>query len=588
MIRKALVPLFMAMSILPQGVFCQDSNTTLWKGALDTGGRKLRLELDITDTGGALTGELRSLDQGNVALALADIRIDEDSLVFSVPRVGASFTGVLTEHGTIATGTFSQGGTDLPLTFYRSDATAALSEDGSDGELVEAWVGKLQAGAVEMVMQFRVVKMASGEKGVYFDSVTERQTGFEANHSMVGDTLIFEVPSIRLIYRGTLNEAGDEAEGMWNQSGGELPLNLKKQATEYDDVNVWENRPQRPVGPFPYDAEEVTFDNRTDSLTLAGTLTIPSGPGTYPAVVLISGSGAQDRDESLMGHKPFLVLADYLSRRGIAVLRYDDRGTAGSTGVFATATSEDFARDASAAVEFLTNHVRINPSQIGLAGHSEGGLIAPMVAGLRDDVAFVVLLAGTGVDGVSVLSSQSEAILRTAGTDESEIEMATAINRAVYGVVTRSSPGQDLAADIDAAVDSLIQTIDESEREEAARNVRSGLRGQMAALQSNWFRFFLSYDPRPALRNITCPVLAINGSKDLQVLPDLNLPEIRRALAEGGNTDFEVIELDGLNHLFQRAETGAVSEYASIQETFSPAALAVVGDWIVKHTIVAE
>ena len=202
---------------------------------------------------------------------------------------------------------------------------------------------------------------------------------------------------IKLTYRGTLNDDRDTAEGTWSQGGRKVPLTLKKQVTELEKVNVWENRPQRPVEPFPYDAEKVNFENKVDDLTLAGTLTIPRKPGRHPAVILISGSGPQDRDQSLMEHKPFLVLADYLTRRGIAVLRYDDRGTSKSTGKFKGATTEDFASDAAAAVEFLKSHARVNPNEIGLAGHSEGGLIAPMVVGFRDDVAFVCLLAATKV-----------------------------------------------------------------------------------------------------------------------------------------------------------------------------------------------
>jgi pimeloyl-ACP methyl ester carboxylesterase len=319
-------------------------------------------------------------------------------------------------------------------------------------------------------------------------------------------------------------------------------------------------------------------------VTLAGTLTIPKNSGRHPAAILISGSEPQDRDETLMEHKPFLVLADYLSRRGIAVLRYDDRGTAASTGEFGNATTEDFAQDAFAAVEFLKGHTQINPKEIGLVGHSEGGLIAPMVVGLREDIAFVALLAATGVDGVTISLTQSEAMLRAAGTDEAEIEMAQAISRAVLDVAAKASAGTDLSKDLELAMKRIILTIPESDREEATKNLLAEVPNLNRKLRRKWSHFFHSYDPRLALTNLQCPVLAIIGSKDVQVLPGLNMPEIEKALTHGGNKDFEMIELEGLNHMFQKCETGAIGEYVSIQETFNPAALARIGDWIIQHT----
>lgn len=285
-----------------------------------------------------------------------------------------------------------------------------------------------------------------------------------------------------------------------------------------------------------------------------------------------------------MGHKPFLVLADYLCRRGVAVLRYDDRGTASSTGDFGHATTEDFARDASAAVEFLKGHAQINPKEIGLVGHSEGGLIAPMVVGSRDDVAFIALLAATGVDGTTISLTQSEAMLRAAGTEEAEIAIAQAVSRAVLDVAAKASEGADLTKDLELAMERVIQTIPESHREEAAKNLLKKIPNLNRNLRGRWSRFFHSYDPRPALSNIKCPVLVIIGSKDVQVLPDLNMPEIKKALIRGGNEDFEMIELEGLNLMFQKCETGAMGEYVTIQETFNPIALKRISDWIIKHT----
>lgn len=343
MIRACLLSLFMAVTVLLPKVVAEEANTTTWKGTLDAGGAKLRLELNLTEIDSKLTGELRSIDQGNTKLKAADITIEGDTLSFSVPQVGARFSGKYGKDRKIVEGTFSQGGANLPLTLSLAGEGTAKHEVETKETLQEAWVGKLNMGVIQPVMQFRIVTTDAGTTQAYFDSVTEGRTNFHATWSAEGDELKFDVPGIQLSYQGTLNDQRDSAEGIWSQGGREVPLTLKKQSAAYDDGNVWENRPQRPVAPFPYKAEEVTFKNAVDDLTLAGTLTIPETEGRHPAVILISGSGPQDRDETLMGHKPFLVLADYLSRRGIAVLRYDDRGTGASTGDFDSATTEDFA-----------------------------------------------------------------------------------------------------------------------------------------------------------------------------------------------------------------------------------------------------
>ena len=388
---------------------------------------------------------------------------------------------------------------------YVAGQESQKEQEKSNEKLKEAWIGELNLGIMKPVMQFRIVTKASGETGAYFDSVTEGQTGFEATWSIEGDELKFDVARIKLKYRGTLNEARDAAEGTWSQGGRVMPLTLKKQATEYSSENVWKNRPQRPVAPFPYDSEEVKFENAADELTLAGTLTIPRTPGKHPVAILISGSGPSDRDESIMEHKPFLVLADYLTRRGIAVLRYDDRGTNESTGKFKDATTEDFASDTAAAVAFLQSHDRINPNEIGLVGHSEGGLIAPMVVGLRKDVAFVCLLAATGVDGATINHSQTEAMLRAEGIDESEIQIALKINQAVIGAAIKAEPGADLTVQLEQVVQDVVQEIPESDRELAEKNIRQGIKGSQGQLQGKWMRFFLAYDPRPLCRRFSAP-----------------------------------------------------------------------------------
>ena len=340
-----------------------------------------------------------------------------------------------------------------------------------------------------------------------------------------------------------------------------------------------QNRPQNPQPPFPYGVEDVFFDNQDAGARLAGTLTLPEGEGPFPAAVLVSGSGAQDRDEEVFGHRPFWVLADHLSRRGIAVLRYDDRGSFESTGDFDSATSEDFADDALAAVDFLQSRGEIDPQRVGIIGHSEGGLIAPMAATRSDNVAYIVLLAGTGVDGESILLAQQQLIARALGASEEDIALGQAINRAVFAIVKRESDNQTAADEIIRMI-RLYEGLTGAQR----RELETAYTAQFSFLLSPWYRFFLTYDPATSLRQVQVPVLAINGTTDLQVPPD-NLEAIADALAEAGNPDYTTVELPNLNHFFQNSSTGSPAEYASIEETFAPEALNVVSDWLVARFV---
>jgi len=264
------------------------------------------------------------------------------------------------------------------------------------------------------------------------------------------------------------------------------------------------------------------------------------------------------------------------------VLRYDDRGTAESTGDFGAATSEGFARDAAAGLDFLLAHERIQPARIGILGHSEGGLVAPMVAAARQDVAFVVLLAGPGIPGERTTYSQAAAMTRAGGGDEKSVRRGEVVLDAMLAVVKDPEPGTDVAAAIERAVAGVVAGMTEADRARV-REEREVFRALLPTYASPWYRFFVTYDPRPALRNLRCPVLALNGEKDVQVLPDLNLPAIAAALAAGGNSDHEVEQLAGLNHMFQRSKTGAMSEYESIPETIDPAALERIGSWIERQ-----
>lgn len=360
-----------------------------------------------------------------------------------------------------------------------------------------------------------------------------------------------------------------------------LALMMSIAALRAQDATV--NRPQEPRPPFPYRSEEVVFENPAAGITLAGTLTIPAddtADGTAapcPAVVLITGSGAQNRDEEILGHKPFLVLADHLTRRGVAVLRFDDRGVGGSGGNPVTSTSADFATDAAAALDYLATRPETDNARTGLAGHSEGGVIAFMVAAAHPrKVAFVVSMAGPGVDGLEVSAMQVEDIYLAQGAGEAMARAAADKQRADLTWFYSLTPEQietspdEVAARMVPAYNML-----PDEAKELARN-------QILASNTPWARFYMAHDPARDLARTECPVLAMGGSKDTQVRPSVNLPAIRAGLAAGGNTALTVIEYPGLNHLFQTATTGTVDEYARIEETFAPQALEDIAEWILK------
>jgi pimeloyl-ACP methyl ester carboxylesterase len=327
----------------------------------------------------------------------------------------------------------------------------------------------------------------------------------------------------------------------------------------------------------------VTFPGGASGVMLAGTLTTPPGAGPFPAAVLISGSGPNDRDETIFGHKPFLLLADTLTRRGVAVLRYDKRGIGHSTGHYAQATSADFAADAAAAVRYLRAQKIVDPKRIGLIGHSEGGLIAPLVASEHPtDIAFVVLLAAPGMTGEKILLAQAALIGKAEGATPAQMAQEHALQQAIFTVVKRE-PNPILAqAQVRAAVLKAVAALSPASK---AKIADPAAYAQLESRQvSPWLRFFLTYDPAPALEKTRCPVLALDGSKDLQVPPAEDLALTSEALKSGGNTNVTVQELPNLNHLFQTCDTGSPSEYAKISETMAPSALAIIGDWVAGQT----
>jgi pimeloyl-ACP methyl ester carboxylesterase len=359
------------------------------------------------------------------------------------------------------------------------------------------------------------------------------------------------------------------------QAGNSLPLNIAKLKSVFAI-----NRPQEPKPPFPYTAEDVTFRNDKFNIELAGTLTTPAGKGPFPAVILITGSGAQNRNEELMGHKPFMVIADYLSRNGIAVLRFDDRGVGKSQGNPSTATSADLASDAEAAFIFLKNNQALNQKAIGLMGHSEGGLIAPIIAASNKEIAFIVSLAGPGLPGEQIIHRQAADISRASGINRKQIEENILISRKLFAELKKESDNNKASAKM-LEVYKQILAKKKSSAEETEKSLKQ-IQSSLNPAGLTWLRYFLYTDPAKFWKEVSCPVLALNGSTDLQVAADDNLNAIEKALKSGGNKNYKTLKLEGLNHLFQHSETGLPAEYGNIEETFSPEALKIISDWILK------
>ena len=530
-----------------------------WQGTLEVSGQQLHLILHISQAADkSLTATMDSVDQAAKGIPISKISLQDGKLSFSSDAIHGSYEGKLNASGTQIDGTWTQG-QPLPLTFKRAAQASAV--DGS-------WLGALDLGGIKLRLLFQITSTPEGlqatlksldQGGVVIPVTSVKQDGAK---------VMIEINSIKGSFSGTLDKDLATMEGTWSQNGPPMPLTLKK--TDAEKLQTVVPHPQEPKKPYPYRSEDVSYENKSaPGVTLAATLTLPHGKGPFPAVLLITGSGPQDRDEALLGHRPFLVLSDYLTRHGIAVLRADDRGVAKSTGNFATATTADFATDAEAGIAYLKTRPEINIHKIGLIGHSEGAVIAPMVTAHNHDVAFIVMMAGTGVPGDAVLAEQAKLILEAKGVPaekaarqgQIQLEVLELAKEEKDPAVLEKKLHEKLGAEVpEAQIGAAIQTIN-----------------------TPWMRYFITYDPAMALSKVTCPVLVLNGEKDLQVSPQQNLPVIRKALEAAGNKHFEIVELPGLNHLFQTAKTGSPAEYSQIEETIAPVALDKIASWILKQ-----
>lgn len=572
-------PFSLVASARPQTVLKTQPHTASgtiegnWAGPLQAGDAVLHLVLHISKVeDGSFKAAIDSLDQGVYGIEVTSFSQKGPILNFSVSSVGASYEGKVSANRGSIDGTWTQGAVSLPLIFHRQAAGAGARRPSDAIASSEGvWQGALEGNGMRLRLQLHVTHGDQKQLLAALDSPDQGISGLPAvKVSQKEAAFHFEIPVVTGVYDGTINVAKTTITGNWTQNGVVQKLEFKR-----SDQLLELRRPQTPAKPYPYREEEITFPNDKVKISLAGTLTLPPGIGPFPAAVILSDSGPHDRDETIAGHHPFLILADHLTRKGIVVLRFDKRGVGKSTGDYASATTEDFASDAEAALAYLKTRKEIDVRKIGLIGHGEGGMIAPMVAARSKDVAWIVLLAGPGLKGEDALLLQSETILKAAGVNEDQLARTLDFNKQTYALIRQERN----PATLEAKLNDLVQSSTMS-----ASLPPAALQSQMRMLLSAWFRYFLDYDPIPALQNTICPVLALYGEKDTQMPPKENLSKIQKAMQDTGNRDFQSAELTGLNHLFQHGPAGSPTEYGGIEETMAPEALNAVSDWAVKHS----
>lgn len=458
--------------------------------------------------------------------------------------------------------------------------TFAMLSAHAQSKLAGHWEGKVEAGKTVRLI-FHVTE-SGGKIDATMDSPDQGATGIGVQSTtLVNDTVTFDMSAIGVVYKGLM--MGDDIYGVWMQNGMNIPLELKRTNNPTSLA-----RPQTPKPPFSYISEDVTYENADKSMSYGATITIPKDGKTHPAVLLISGSGQQNRDGEIKAHKPFAVIADYLTQHGYIVLRVDDRGI-GKTSAgknLMNVTTVDFAQDAGAGIDYLKTRKEVNQKKIGMIGHSEGGMIAPMVAVTRNDVDFIVMLAGPGEKVSELMEDQNAAIMKANGMDEKIIADFRKLYRGIEQAVISSSTGEEAQGKMIQVTTAWKQTACKEAIEQFGLNDYKKetelIRAYMDMYHSKWFNYFLKYDPQPTLEKLNCKVLALNGGKDVQVVPAQNLDAIRKALAKSKSKSYEVKELPGLNHLFQTCTKCTVDEYAELEETFAPVALKTIGDWLDK------
>lgn len=453
------------------------------------------------------------------------------------------------------------------------------------------WEGSLSVQGNEIPIVFHISKDSTKKLIASFDSPSQHAFGLACNDVIVkDDSVILMMDILKGKYTGLLSADKKQMNGTWFQGGGALPLNVNK--TSETAVVKELKRPQTPKPPYAYISEDVEYYNADKSLKYGATITYPkadanANPATYPSVILITGSGQQDRDENIFGHKSFAVIADYLTKKGFLVLRVDDRGIGKSTGIFSAATTADFAKDVEASLDFLETQPQVNKNKLGLIGHSEGGMIAPMVADARSEIKFIVLLAGPGIPITQLMREQVDAVSASQGLNPEIVKASGEIFSMFTAEVNKNEDSVTTHNNLRTKLIAFAQNSDTATRSALGLNDLSGIdkniTNELKTFSSPWYKYFLGFNPQPYLEKLHCKVLALNGGKDVQVLPTSNLAGIRASLKKSRSPKYDVIEIPGLNHLFQTCIKCSPDEYGDLEETFSPKALQIMGDWLDKN-----
>ncbi len=557
----------------PKAIASPDPIADTWHAYLQIPTGELTLIFTINeDEAGALSATMESPDQApGQQIPISDISVDDNTLSITIGIIGAEIEADWNEHDQHWEGTFSQG-MQLPITIKRGAPPKKSVIEGLDG----TWKTTINRNGVDLRL---ILKIQTNDRGTiaHVDSPDTMNMNITvSNLTREDDQITYSIAAISGEFIGRLTTP-TTIVGTWAVPNQDT-LTITYTKTDDEISEPERKRPQVPTKPYGYRVQEITYENPlAPDVALAGTLTLPDGEGPFPAAILISGSGPQDRDETVFGHKPFLVLADHLTKHGIAVLRYDDRGTNQSTGDFSQANSADFATDANAALNYLLTRPEINHDSIGFIGHSEGGLIAPLAitdpklgAHPEHPIAFMVMLAGPGTSSIQIVQSQNKLLGKSQGASDEDIAKGLVLNKKIIDAAMSAKSTEEASKNIRALFTDEVK--------ESMNLNDANITSILTQFTSPWIRYFLTYDPAEHLPNINIPILALNGQLDLQVPSQENLDGLRAMLAD--HPDATITELPNLNHMFQTAKTGAMGEYNDIEETFAPSAMNIISEWI--------
>ena len=551
----------------------------IWHGVIKTPNQWLRTTLYLTPKpDGTLTGYSISNDQKSAKIPLTSISRVDGKWTIEFKSVNAKFAGVEAAGGKSVAGVFTQNDTEFKLHLDRVEALPPMPAK-------TVYRGELNAFIRKLPMQLRVIdgEKLDGKQMVLVDSLSEGFGSFVGTLESDADQLVVKVPGLAATWKGKAKLEDEKWSGNWSQGLVPLPLEWKRETNVIELEVIKKKRPQTPLPPFPYESTDVTFESGYGSdVKLAGTLAVPKSDKKLAAVVLITGSGPQDRDETIVEHKPFLIIADHLARQGIAVLRYDDRGVGKSSGDFETAVTGDFITDAESAWSYLSKQPQIDPTKIGFLGHSEGSSVAIGVAAKNPKVAFLVLMAGAGWDGRKIVVEQTLEMARRQKTPDLTMNALRSMMEQHSDLALRNINKVEYEQQVDLLVENFLDVADVPP--DAKATSKAALSARLKQLNSAWYRDFLQRDPSKLLPLMKQPLLAVWGSEDVQVPAIGNRDSMQTALSSTANPLTKLEILPGLNHLLQPCKSGLVDEYEAIETTIAPIALSKFAEFILQAT----